>query len=110
MKPGIGRDFKKEQQVGRSDSPSGGALCLALLPDMPSPAVRTFNHRDFPVDRLVEAKGTQRISLCLPARNEAPTIRPIVSAARRHLMGKEPLIDEIVVVDDGSTDGTPGRA
>src|SRR2546423_10720359 len=77
---------------------------------MPSPAVRTFNHRDFPVDRLVEAKGTQRISLCLPARNEAPTIGPIVSAARRHLMRKQPLIDEIVVVDDGSTDGTPGRA
>src|SRR5437588_6991983 len=77
---------------------------------MPSPAVRTFNHREFPVDRLVEAKGDQRISLCLPARNEAPTIGPIVSAVRRHLMRKQPLIDDIVVVDDGSTDGTPARA
>src|SRR5207302_8597419 len=77
---------------------------------MPSPAVRTFDHREFPVDRLVEAKGDQRISVCLPARNEAPTIGPIVSAVRRHLMRKQPLVDEIVVVDDGSTDGTPTRA
>src|SRR3954470_18667721 len=59
---------------GRSDSPSWGSDCLALAPDMPSPAVRTFNHREFAVDRLVEAKGTQRISMVLPARNEAPTI------------------------------------
>src|SRR4051794_37399922 len=77
---------------------------------MPAPAARTFHHRDFPVERLVEAKGDRRISLCLPARNEAPTIGPIVAAVRRHLMRKQPLIDEVVVVDDGSTDGTPSRA
>ena len=77
---------------------------------MPSPAVRSFNHREFAVDRLVEAKGDQRISVVLPARNEAPTIGPIVSAVRRHLMRKQPLVDEIVVIDDGSTDGTPARA
>ncbi|MCU1451375.1 MAG: hypothetical protein JWP02_3545 [Acidimicrobiales bacterium] len=82
----------------------------SLGPEMPAPAVRTFNHRDFAVDRLVEAKGDRRISLCLPARNEAPTIGPIVSAVRRHLVRKQPLIDEVIVVDDGSTDGTPARA
>src|SRR3954468_13595939 len=77
---------------------------------MPAPAARTFHHRDFPVERLVEVKGDRRISLCLPARNEAPTIGPIVSAVRRHLVRKQPLIDEVIVVDDGSTDGTPARA
>ena len=82
----------------------------SLVADMPAPAVRTFNHREFPVDRLVDAKGDHRISVCLPARNEAPTIGPIVAAVRRHLMRKQPLVDEIVVVDDGSTDGTPARA
>jgi len=77
---------------------------------MAAPAVRTFHHREFPVDQLVEAKGDRRISLCLPARNEAPTIGPIVSAVRRHLVKRQPLIDDVVVVDDGSTDGTPTRA
>ena len=82
----------------------------SLVLRMPSPAVRTFSHREFPIDRLVEAKGDRRISVCLPARDEAPTIGPIVSAVRRHLMRKQALVDEIVVVDDGSTDGTPARA
>ncbi len=77
---------------------------------MPTPAVRTFSHRDFPVDRLVEAKGDSRISVVLPARNEAPTIGPIVAAVRRHLVRKQRLVDEVVVVDDGSTDGTAARA
>src|SRR4051812_5637697 len=102
--------FQKGALGHSTDSPSRRALCLALETEMPSPAVRTFNHRDFPVDGLVEAKGNQRISVCLPARNEAPTIGPIVSAVRRHLMRKQPLVDEIVVIDDGSTDGTPARA
>jgi len=117
MKPGRGPDFKKRVgsarpiAIGQSaDSPFAGRLCLALALDMPPPAVRTFNHREFAVDHLVEAKGSSRISLCIPARNEAPTIGPIVAAVRRHLMRKQPLVDEIIVVDDGSTDGTPSRA
>src|SRR5438270_4280046 len=77
---------------------------------MPAPAVRTFHHNEFATDRLVEAKGDRRISLVLPARNEAPTIGPIISAVRRHLMKRRPLVDEIVVVDDLSTDGTAARA
>ena len=77
---------------------------------MPAPAVRTFRHGEFPVDHLVEAKGDRRVSLVLPARNEAPTIGPIVSAVRRHLMKRHPLVDEIVVIDDASSDGTPARA
>src|SRR5437588_9017948 len=77
---------------------------------MPAPAVRTSHHNEFATDRLVEAKGDRRISLVLPARNEAPTIGPIISAVRRHLMKRRPLVDEIVVVDDSSTDGTAARA
>ena len=53
---------------------------------MPAPAVRTFRHSEFPVDALVEAKAGRRISVVLPARNEAPTIGPIVAAVRRNLI------------------------
>jgi glucosyl-3-phosphoglycerate synthase len=42
-----------------------------------------------------------RISVCLPARNEAATIGPIVAAA-----AELATVDEVVVLDDGSTDDT----
>lgn len=44
-----------------------------------------------------------RVAVVLPARNEAETVGPIVHAIRRDL---PELVAEIVVVDDGSVDGT----
>lgn len=41
------------------------------------------------------------VSVCLPARNEAATVGPIVEAVRT-----VDLVDEIIVVDDGSSDAT----
>jgi glucosyl-3-phosphoglycerate synthase len=46
------------------------------------------------------------VSVCIPARNEAATIGPIVDTIRRELMEAHPLVDELIVVDDGSTDAT----
>jgi glucosyl-3-phosphoglycerate synthase len=46
------------------------------------------------------------VSVCLPARDEAATIGRIVAAVRRDLIEREGLVDEIVVIDDGSTDDT----
>lgn len=46
------------------------------------------------------------VSVCLPARDEAATIGPIVAAVRRDLIEREGLVDEIVVIDDGSSDAT----
>jgi glucosyl-3-phosphoglycerate synthase len=77
---------------------------------VPLPLVRTFHHDDFRIDDLIEAKRGRRVSVALPARNEAPTIGPIVSTIRKHLARRRRLVDEIVVVDDRSTDGTPARA
>ncbi len=56
---------------------------------------------------LVEAKGTTSVSLVLPARNEAKTVGAIVTCLRSALMTVDcPLIDELVVLDHGSTDST----
>src|SRR6266404_5410223 len=42
-----------------------------------------------------------KVSCVIPAHNEAPRIETVLLAA-----AKDPLIDEVIVVDDGSTDGT----
>lgn len=65
-----------------------------------------FHAGQFPVAALVAAKGTTRVSVCLPARDEAATIGPIVTAIRRELMEQVALVDELIVVDDHSSDGT----
>jgi glucosyl-3-phosphoglycerate synthase len=68
----------------------------------PAPIVRTWHHAEFPEARLRAAKRGRSISVCLPARDEAATIGPIVRVCR----DLRPLVDEVVVVDDGSTDDT----
>ncbi len=67
---------------------------------------RVLDHRSFPAERLTEAKGDQRISVCLPAHNEAATVGDIVAAIRTDLVERVPLVDEILVVNDRSTDRT----
>src|SRR5205807_915162 len=56
--------------------------------------------------RATEERG-MRISVCLPTRNEAGTVGDIVGCIRDELVRAAPLVDEIVVVDSSSTDGTP---
>jgi len=71
--------------------------------------LRTFTHNQFlDVSRLLERKKRQKstISLCLPALNEAPTIGKIIKVLKKSLHERVPLIDEIFVIDSGSTDGT----
>jgi glucosyl-3-phosphoglycerate synthase len=77
---------------------------------MPTPLLRTQHHRDFPPERLVAAKRGRRISVCLPARDEEATVGPIVASVRRELMEKTALVDEVLVVDDGSADATAAVA
>lgn len=74
--------------------------------------LRSFHHEQFGLPRLVTQKQAQglRVSVCLPARDEATTIGAIVSAIRRHLVEEAPLVDEIVVVDDASSDRTQDLA
>ena len=44
--------------------------------------------------------------MVLPARDEAATVGAIVQSLRRELVDEVPLIDELVVIDSGSTDAT----
>lgn len=54
----------------------------------------------------LKASSGQRISICIPTLNEAETIGTIVRSIRRDLMDQFPLVDEILVIDSGSEDGT----
>ena len=59
---------------------------------------------------LVRAKAGTVVSVCLPARNEEATVGQIVATVRRHLVEEARLVDEVVVIDDGSTDATAAVA
>jgi len=59
---------------------------------------------------LTEAKNGRRISVCIPARNEAATIGSIVESMTSALVDDVPLLDEILVLDHASTDRTAAIA
>jgi glucosyl-3-phosphoglycerate synthase len=61
---------------------------------------------------LAEAKARAglTVSVCLPARDEEATVGLIVTTIREALMEQAAIVDEVVVVDDGSRDGTARAA
>jgi glucosyl-3-phosphoglycerate synthase len=72
-------------------------------------AEANFHHAEFgDLRRLVQLKEQQglTVSLVLPTLNEEETIGPIVRRAVRELMGRVPLLDEVVVIDSDSIDRT----
>jgi glucosyl-3-phosphoglycerate synthase len=66
----------------------------------------TFHHGAYPAGRLA-AERELTVSVCLPARNEARTIGPILE--RLAPLREQGVIDQLVVVDR-STDGTAAIA
>ena len=67
---------------------------------------RTSRAADWKASRLVAVKGDTTVSVVLPALNEQETVGTIVAAIRAGLMERHGLVDELVVMDSGSTDGT----
>jgi glucosyl-3-phosphoglycerate synthase len=72
-------------------------------------AENTFSADEFAdLGLLVEKKRRQglTISLGLPALNEEATVGLVISVLKRALMDEVPLLDEVVLIDSGSTDRT----
>jgi glucosyl-3-phosphoglycerate synthase len=67
-----------------------------------------FRYEAFDLADLTARKAAQglSVSVCLPARNEEATVGHIVGSIRRDLLEGAGLVDEIVVLDDGSIDAT----
>ncbi|HUG42609.1 MAG TPA: glucosyl-3-phosphoglycerate synthase, partial [Acidobacteriota bacterium] len=69
----------------------------------------TFHSREFEdlarTVRLKERRGLT-ISLGLPALNEEKTVGKVIQTVRKSLVEEFPLLDELVLIDSGSTDRT----
>lgn len=55
---------------------------------------------------VIEAKAGRTVSVCIPCRDEAATIGPLVSVIRQELIDRIGIVDELIVLDDRSTDDT----
>jgi len=73
---------------------------------------RTYVGGHYDAVSLLAAKRSQgvAVSVVLPALDEERTVGAIVSAIRRELAERIPLVDELVVADSGSTDCTAAVA
>jgi glucosyl-3-phosphoglycerate synthase len=68
-------------------------------------ASRTSSWRDWPLERVLAAKGRTRVSVVLPALDEEATVGAIVTGVRT-LAQRTRLVDELIVIDSWSQDGT----
>ncbi|MEV6336026.1 glucosyl-3-phosphoglycerate synthase [Nocardia vinacea] len=67
----------------------------------------TWFQRTWSLPELVDRKGERIVSVVIPALNEQDTITDVI-ASIRELVGT--LVDELIVIDSGSTDDTMVRA
>jgi glucosyl-3-phosphoglycerate synthase len=71
---------------------------------------RSYPAGTFTAEGLAEARGSTTVSVCIPARNEERTVGAVVASVHEHLVRRVALVDEVVVVDDHSSDATAERA
>ncbi len=75
----------------------------------------TYHHGDFPTGAVLEAKARtgRTVSVCIPARDEGSTVGSVVRAVVQPFLpahGGNGLVDEVIVLDDGSLDDTAEQA
>ena len=78
---------------------------MATVSDVAT-TIASYHHGDFTVAELRAMKKDQRISVCIPARDEGATVGAIVEIVRRELVDGAGLVDDLLVVDDRSDDAT----
>ena len=74
-----------------------------------------FTTPDFPTGLVLEAKARvgRTVSVCIPARDEGSTVGSVVRAVVQPFLaahGGNGLVDEVIVLDDGSRDDTAEQA
>jgi len=70
-------------------------------------ADHTWQRPSWTVAELETAKRGRTVSVVLPALNEAPTVAAVIDTITPMVGG---LVDELIVLDSGSTDDTEARA
>ena len=74
---------------------------------------RTYHHADFPYRQVLSSKADRTVSVCIPARDEESTVGSVVRAVVQPFLasaGGSGLVDEVIVLDDGSSDHTAEQA
>jgi len=66
----------------------------------------TFRAVDIAFGDVLRAKSTTRVSVVIPAHDEASTIGAIIAQIREDLMINSNLVDELIVIDSDSGDET----
>lgn len=90
------------------DSELVGQTAISVLVDKWF-AENTYNAREFEnLKELLALKQKQKVtvSLALPALNEEDTVGKVITTAKRELMDRVQLLDEIVLIDSNSKDRT----
>ncbi len=82
---------------------------MAAVSDLEMP-IASYRHEAFRAPELLSVKADRRISVCIPARDEEATLGQIVAAVHGELVEGIGLVDELIVVDDGSRDETAAVA
>jgi glucosyl-3-phosphoglycerate synthase len=73
-------------------------------------AERSWNRPSWTIGELEAAKAGRTISVVLPALNEEQTIESVIDSISPLVRDRGGLVDELIVLDSGSTDDTEIRA
>lgn len=108
-RPVPGVRFRSDASRGRAAGRGSGIGDDRVVSPGSRAAPLVFAHTDFEPHDLAARRHGRTVAVCLPARDEERTVGRIVEAVRASLTaggGGADVVDEVVVVDDGSGDAT----